>query len=112
MSITFVAVVRRRAELDFETFRQRWCEEHPPLVLAMPGVRGYRQLLAHGGGARDWPVDGIAQVTFDDAAAMRAAFASAEGATANRHQETFAGDVTWYLAGELVHEPTTGEGRS
>lgn len=101
--IKFVAVVKRKEGLDFEEFRTLWCDEHPALVLAMPGVRAYQQNLAHRGGERDWPADGIAEVTFDDAAAMKAAFASPEGKAATAHQELFAGSVTWLLAEQLDH---------
>jgi len=96
--ITFVAVVKRKEGLGFDDFRKLWCEEHPELVLAMPGVRGYQQQLAHDGARRDWPIDGVAELSFDDPAAMKAAFASPEGQAATDHQELFAGDVTWFLA--------------
>lgn len=107
--VKFVAVVRRKEGLEFEEFRRLWCEEHPELVLAMPGVRRYAQNLAYKGGSRDWPMDGIAEVWFDDKDAVNAAFASPAGVAANEHQDLFAGDVRWFLAEEntwdLVVEP-------
>lgn len=102
--VKFIAIVRRKEGLDFAEFRRLWCEEHPALVLRMPGVRGYTQNLAFKGATRDWPADGVAEVWFDDQADVREAFASPEGAAANEHQNLFAGEVTWLLADELVHE--------
>jgi uncharacterized protein (TIGR02118 family) len=98
--VKFVAVVRRKDGLEFEEFRRLWCEEHPELVLAMPGVRKYTQNLAYKGGSRDWPMDGIAEVWFDNKGAVSAAFGSPAGVAANEHQDLFAGDVTWFLAEE------------
>lgn len=106
MSIKFVAVVRRKEGLDFEAFRRLWSEEHPELVLAMPGVRRYAQNLAHRGGSRDWPMDGIAEVWFDDKQSLNAAFASPEGEAATAHQDLFAGEVTWFLADESTWAPS------
>ena len=103
--VKFVAVVRRKEGLEFEEFRRLWCEEHPELVLAMPGVRRYAQNLAYKGGARDWPMDGIAEVWFDDKDAVNAAFASEAGRAANAHQGLFAGEVSWFLAEERAWEP-------
>lgn len=96
----FVAVVRRKEGLDFEEFRRLWTGEHPELVLAMPGVRKYVQNLAHKGASRDWPMDGIAEVWFDDKNAVNAAFSSPAGVAANEHQNLFAGEVKWFLAEE------------
>ena len=101
--LKFVAVVRRKEGLDFEGFRRLWCEEHPALVLKMPGVRRYQQNLAYQGVSRDWAIDGIAEVWFDDHAAVKTAFASPEGAAANQHQELFAGEVRWFLAEEIPY---------
>jgi uncharacterized protein (TIGR02118 family) len=107
--VKFVAVVRRKEGLSFEEFRRLWCEEHPPLVMAMPGVRRYAQNLAHRGGTREWPMDGIAEVWFDDKQAVGAAFGSEAGRAANAHQDLFAGDVSWFLAEEHTWEPAADE---
>lgn len=103
--IKFVAVVRRKDGLSFDDFTRLWCDEHAALVLAMPGVRGYTQNLASDGSSRQWPMDGIAEVWFDDRAAVRQAFASPAGKAANDHQDLFAGDVRWFLAEERRHDP-------
>ncbi|MER7113458.1 EthD family reductase [Saccharomonospora azurea] len=106
--VKFVAVVRRKEGLDFAEFRRLWCEEHPDLVLRMPGVRRYEQNLAYRGESRDWPMDGIAEVWFDDHTAMKRAFASPEGTAATAHQDLFAGEVRWFVAEERTWDG--GEG--
>ncbi|MER6977747.1 EthD family reductase [Streptomyces carpinensis] len=102
--IKLVAVVRRKEDIGFEEFRHLWCEEHAQLVLPMPGVRRYTQNLAFEGRTRTWPVDGVAEVWFDDKRAVREAFASEAGAAATEHEKTFAGEVTWFLAEEIAYE--------
>ena len=88
--VKFVAMVRRRDGLDFAEFARVWREEHAPLVLAMPGVRRYEQNLAYQGGTREWPVDGIAEVWFEDKSALNAAFASPAGVAGLRGRRVVA----------------------
>lgn len=102
--IKLVAMVRRKDGLGFEEFRHLWCEEHPRLVRRMPGVRRYSQNLAFEGETRTWPIDGVAEVWFDGRHAVREAFASDAGAEARKHEKTFAGEVTWFLAEEIEYE--------
>lgn len=102
--IRFIAVVKRKEGLSFEDFERLWCGEHPELVVQMPGLRSYTQKLAHKGETREWDMDGVAEIAFDDDASLKAAFASPEGQAANRHQDTFAGDVRWFLAQERSYE--------
>lgn len=104
MTVKFIAMVQRKPDLSFEEFVHYWCDEHPPLVLDMPGVQHYTQNLAYQGDRRPWPVDGIAEVWFEDHAAMKTAFASPAGVAANEHQDKFAGSVQWYLAEERSYE--------
>lgn len=102
--IKLVAVVRRKDDISFEEFRHRWCDEHPSLVQQLPGVRHYNQNLAFEGGSRTWPMDGVAEVWFDDRDAMRKAFASPAGSAATDHEKTFAGEVSWFLAEEIGYD--------
>lgn len=104
--VKFVAVVRRKEGLSFEEFRRLWCEEHPALVLRMPGVLKYTQNLAFEGDTREWPMDGVAEVWFSDRSQVKKAFGSPEGEAANQHQELFAGDVRWFLAEEHLYGDT------
>jgi uncharacterized protein (TIGR02118 family) len=105
--IKLIAMVKRRPDIDFETFRLRWCEEHPQLVRSMPGVAAYTQNLAEGGARKERVYDGIAELWFEDHDAMRAAFASPAGVAAREHEGTFAGDVQALMAEEIVYEWST-----
>lgn len=61
--------------MSVEAFRRYWLEEHPKVVLRLPGIRRYVQdhptLSAYDGG-REPPYDGVAEVWFDDWEALRA----------------------------------------
>ncbi len=65
---------RRRPELTVEAFQDYWRSTHPEVVTRLPGIRGYVQshTLPSGYGEARPLYDGIAEVWFDDTAAMRA----------------------------------------
>jgi uncharacterized protein (TIGR02118 family) len=69
-----VSFFKRRGGTSVEAFQDYWRTRHPEIVTKLPGVRRYVQshtrLGAYRGGE---PVyDGIAEVWFEDSAAMRA----------------------------------------
>ena len=100
-----MALLRRRADVSAERFAQEWLTTQATLLQAMPGVRGHRQNLVlarqapkgtpvdHGG----MPIDGIAELWFDDAEAMYDAFVSPAGREATRHAQSFAAETTPFL---------------
>lgn len=100
-----MALLRRRPDVSAEHFAQEWLETHAALLQEMPGVRGHRQNLVlsrqspkgtpvdHAG----MPIDGIAELWFDDAEAMYEAFVSAAGREATRHSQTFIAETTPFL---------------
>lgn len=102
--IKLIAMVKRRPDIDFETFRTRWCDEHPAIVRTMPGVAAYTQNLASGGARKERVYDGIAEIWFDDQESMRSAFASPAGIAAREHERTFAGEVQALVAEEITFE--------
>jgi uncharacterized protein (TIGR02118 family) len=65
---------RRRPELTVEAFQDYWRTKHPEVVTRLPGIRGYVQSHTRAEGYRKVrPLyDGIAEVWFEDTAAMRA----------------------------------------
>jgi uncharacterized protein (TIGR02118 family) len=78
--IKLTALLIRRPEVSREEFNRHWVEIHAPLVNALPGARRYVQshIIAEQGtdlvpsiGAH---LDGIAELWFDDRAAMETAF--------------------------------------
>ncbi|MEV4105350.1 EthD family reductase [Nonomuraea sp. NPDC049649] len=97
--IKVVALIRRKPGLSREEFLRFWQEEHPPLVLALPGLRGYRQnpAIEH---RKTWPWDGCAELWFDDVRAVKAAFESPEADPLREHEEAFIGELEWFLASE------------
>ena len=85
-------IVHRRPDLDWATFARHWRDIHAPLVLRLPGLRYFAQLptpSAFFGG--EAPCDGLTEIWFDDAAALRAAFDSPEGAAVLADNEQFRG---------------------
>lgn len=100
-----MALLRRRPDVSGDHFAQAWLETHAALVQAMPGVRGHRQNLvltrqAPKGTPVDYvgmPIDGIAELWFDDAEAMYEAFVSPAGREATRHSASFVAETTPFL---------------
>ena len=76
--IKVIAVLHKRADMSREEFVRYWRDVHAPLVKKMPGLRRYvinPALEAHPKGA-PLAFDGVAELWFDDAAAVQAGFAS------------------------------------
>ncbi len=100
-----MSTLRRRADVLPEVFRHEWRDEHARLVKRIQGVRGYRQnhVLAreapagHPVNHAGWPIDGIVELWFDDAASLDAAFASPQGATLMMHAREFIAEITTFL---------------
>ena len=82
--IKVLGLLTRRQELTHAQFVDHWLNVHGPLALAVPGVRRYVQ--SHIVGTRTRPdipetevdVDGIAELWYDDMAALQRAAASPE----------------------------------
>jgi uncharacterized protein (TIGR02118 family) len=83
--IKSLSLLTRRAGLSHEAFVRHWIEIHASLAHAVPGVRRYVQNHIEGERSRaDIPtteiaVDGIAELWYDDRAAMDRANASPLG---------------------------------
>lgn len=78
-----MGLLTRCPDLTPEAFRAHWRAVHGPLAAELPGLLAYQQNhvvdaaqrgIAYRRGA--WQLDGISQLRFADAAAMRAAIAS------------------------------------
>ena len=84
-------VVLYGAPKDAAAFDAHYYEKHVPLANTIPGLRRYE--VSHGpigtpGGPAPYHL--IATLTFDDVAAIHAAFASPEGQAAAADVQTFA----------------------
>jgi uncharacterized protein (TIGR02118 family) len=60
-SVTFLAILHRRPDVDRDFFSRYWREEHARFGPQIPRVRRYVQLHAVGAS----PVDGVCEVGFD-----------------------------------------------
>ena len=104
--IKLIALVTRKEGLAREEFVRIWRDEHTKLVAALPGLRGYTQNVALG--TREWPVDGVVELWFDDMDASD----TDEGRAVRTHEATFVGSVeTVPVAERTVVEVTTDRAR-
>lgn len=72
-----VILLVRREDWTHEEFAEYWETEHAPLVDDVPGVRKYATSLPTDPERSEY--DGIAEIYFDDTAAMGEAFESEAG---------------------------------
>ena len=82
---------KRRAGMSVEEFQAYWRSRHPDVVTKLPGVRRYVQSHTRPAAyQRGEPVyDGIAEVWFDDTAAMHALRGTAEVAAVQADEARF-----------------------
>ena len=94
-----MVVIRRKEGLSREEFLDHWQRLHPPFVERLPGIRYYRQNVAieH---RKQWPFDGIAEMSFDSVADVKTAFSSPAATELFAHEEEFLGHVEWFIAEE------------
>ena len=69
-----VTLVARKPGMSVEAFQEYWRTRHADVVVKIPGIRRYVQSHARPSGYRkgELPYDGIAEMWFDDTAAMKA----------------------------------------
>ncbi len=108
--IKITALLIRRSELTHEQFMRHWVDVHAPLVDELPGVRRYVQSHIQGEQAARAPttgvaLDGIAELWFDDRAALEQAFASPEGQRLAADGALFIGRTSFFVIDEKVMIP-------
>ncbi len=104
--IKVLGLLTRRPELTHQQFVKHWREIHAPLAHAVPGIRRYVQ--SHIVGARTRPdipeteveVDGIAELWYDDEAALQRAAASPEMKRLTDDGALFIGRIKSYIIEE------------
>ena len=110
--IKTVALIAQRPELSREQFARHWVETHATLVRTLPGLRRYVQghavdrWTASGVAAVDGEIDGIAELWFDDRAAMERAYASPAAQVLAADGSLFIGRITFYIMDEKVLVPS------
>jgi uncharacterized protein (TIGR02118 family) len=100
-----MSLLRRRADVDAETFEREWRVEHARLVKLMPGIEGYRQNLVierqvvKGTPCAydDLPVDGVVELWFTSTESLNDAFASPQGVQTMKHAESFIDEITTFI---------------
>jgi uncharacterized protein (TIGR02118 family) len=109
--IKTISLLTRKAGLSHEEFIRHWGEVHAPLAHAVPGLRRYVQSHIRAEPTRpDIPtteiaVDGIAELWFDDHAAMERAHASPEAQRLFADGALFIGRIKTFIVEEKVIIP-------
>jgi uncharacterized protein (TIGR02118 family) len=73
--------------MTVEAFREHWRTRHAPLIVRLPGIRGYVQNSPLGGGEPLY--DAVAESSFDDTQAMKALARTAEYAAVLEDEPRF-----------------------
>ena len=99
--IKVVVLLRRSESWTRERFHRWWLEEHVPYAKKLPALRKYRVCLVTGSTTHEGkePWDGIAELWFDNRAALDAAWSSEVGKTALY----LCSDLGSAVTGEVLH---------
>ena len=111
--IKSIGLLTRKDGLTHEEFIKHWFEVHAPLAHAVPGVRRYVQ--SHIVEERTRPdipateveIDGIAELWYDDRAAMEQANATPEARRLFADGALFIGRIKSFLVEERVIIPVS-----
>ena len=109
--IKSVGLLTRKEGLSHEDFVKHWLDVHAPLAHAVPGVRRYVQSHIVAERTRpdipttDVEIDGIAELWYDDRAAMERANASPEAKRLHADGALFIGRIKSFVVEEKVIIP-------
>jgi uncharacterized protein (TIGR02118 family) len=109
--IKSVGLLTRKEGLTHQDFVKHWLEVHAPLAYAVPGVRRYVQSHIVEERRRpdipstDVEIDGIAELWYDDRAAMEHANASPEAKRLHADGALFIGRIKSFVVEEKVIIP-------
>jgi uncharacterized protein (TIGR02118 family) len=112
--IKSISLLTRKPGMTHEQFVRHWVDIHAPLAHAVPGLRRYVQSHIREEPTRpDIPtteidVDGIAELWYDDRAAMARAHASPEAKALFADGALFIGRIKAFVVEEKVILPATG----
>jgi uncharacterized protein (TIGR02118 family) len=113
--IKTVGLLTRKSGMSHEEFVRHWLEVHAPLAHAVPGARRYVQSHVVGERSRpdipasDVEIDGIAELWYDDRAAMERANASPEAKRLHADGALFIGRIKSFIVEEKVIIPAGEE---
>ena len=109
--IKSISLLTRRAELTHDEFVRHWVEVHAPLAHAVPGLLRYVQNHIRDERRRpDIPetavaVDGVAELWYDDRAAMDRANASPQARSLHADGALFIGAIKTFIVEERLIVP-------
>ena len=115
--IKSISLLQRKEGLTHEQFMKHWVGVHAPLAHAVPGLRRYLQSHILGERTRaDIPslgvaIDGIAELWYDDRAAMERALATPEAKALHADGALFIGRIATFTVEEHVIIPATEQGK-
>ena len=113
--IKTIGLLTRKDGLTHEQFVAHWQEVHAPLALAVPGVRRYVQSHIVGERTRpdipaaDVEIDGIAELWYDDRAAMQRSAATPEARRLFADGALFIGRIKSFVVEEKVIIPGSAD---
>jgi uncharacterized protein (TIGR02118 family) len=106
--IKTIGLLTRKDGWTHEQFMKHWVEIHAPLALAVPGLRRYVQNHIAGERTRaditetTVEIDGVAELWFDDQAALEAAARTPEMKALHADGAKFIGRIKSYVVEEKV----------
>jgi uncharacterized protein (TIGR02118 family) len=104
--IKVLSLLSRKPGMSHEAFVKHWQEVHGPLAHGIPGLRRYVQSHITGTRTRadiaelGVEIDGIAELWYDDEAAMRASAASPEAKRLYADGALFIGRIKTFIIDE------------
>jgi uncharacterized protein (TIGR02118 family) len=92
--IKVFSLLKRREDWTRDQFKRWWLDEHIAYAKKLPGLRKYRVCLTSGSTTHEGnePFDGVAELWFDNRAALEAAWASPIGLEAVGHSKANVSD--------------------
>lgn len=100
--VKLVCLINRPHGMTHGAFRAWWLGHHAHVAARLPGLRRYTISVAQDMAGAPAAYDGVAELWFDDVAAMDAAFASEEGQRCAREDRELIGRRTVLLTEEHV----------
>jgi len=103
--VKLIALLKRGEGMSREEFAGRWVDEHAPLTLRFPNLKGYRINVAleeYQEIEGELPYDGTAELWWDSLEDMQADYASDAAAAAVADAESFTSVLTHIYTVEYV----------
>jgi uncharacterized protein (TIGR02118 family) len=103
--IKSMTLIVRKEGMSREDFERHWRDVHAPLAKSVPGISRYIQWHIQGGHPRQEhgigvQIDGIAEVWYDDQAALERAWASDEMQALAHDRALFIGQASTLLVSD------------